>query len=365
MGMKARSDELPFWIAFNHIRGIGPVRFQKLLEVFGSAKEAFYASEKALEGAVGRVTANLILEARRILEPQRLYEEVERENLRVLTVEDEEYPVLLKNIYRPPFLLYLRGNFDFSRREHYLAIVGTRNPTPYGRKVAQVLARELSDDFVIVSGLALGIDGEVHRAVVEKGGVTIGVLGNGLRRVYPATHFRLACEIIERGGALLSEYPPSWEPRPENFPPRNRIISGLSQGVVVVEAPRKSGAMITASFALEEGREVMAVPGPVFSPQSEGTNALIAQGARLVQSAQDVYETLGLVWQRKEKEVLEPVELEEREAYLFSLIDYQGKFKEELLEQTSWPEGEFFQTLLTLEMKGLVQEMWGGKVVRA
>ncbi|MCX7667640.1 MAG: DNA-processing protein DprA [Atribacterota bacterium] len=361
--MKTRLEELPFWIAFSHVRGIGPVRFRKLLEFFGSVKEAFYASEKALEEAVGKVAASLIIEARQNLQPESLYEEVERENLQVLTIEDEAYPALLKNTYRPPFLLYLKGSFDFSRFERYLAIVGTRNPTPYGRKVAQVLSRDLSEYFVIVSGLALGIDGEAHRAVVEKGGITIGVLGNGLRRVYPATHFRLACEIIEKGGALLSEYPPSWEPCPENFPPRNRIISGLSQGVVVVEAPRRSGAMITASFALEEGREVMAVPGPVFSPQSEGTNALIAQGARLVQSAQDVCEALGLLWKKRE-ETLEKNELGEKEKHLFSLIDYQGKFKEELLEQVSWPEGEFFQTLLALEMKGLIQEVWGGKVVR-
>ncbi|MEN3186918.1 MAG: DNA-processing protein DprA [Atribacterota bacterium] len=357
-------EELPFWIAFSHIRGIGPVRFQKLLQVFGSAKDAFHASEKSLEEVVGKGTANLILEARRTLQPEKLYEEVERENLHVLTMEDEGYPMLLKNIYRPPFLLYLKGNFDFSCFDRYLAIVGTRNPTPYGRKVARVLARELSAHFVIVSGLALGIDGEVHRAVVQEEGITIGVLGNGLRRVYPATHFRLACEIVEKGGALLSEYPPSWEPRPENFPPRNRIISGLSQGVLVIEAPRKSGAMITASFALEEGREVMAVPGPVFSPQSEGTNALIARGAALVQSAQDVFEALGLMWQGKKGEASESIELGEKETYLLSLIDYQGKFKEELLEETSWPEGEFFQILLSLEMKGLIQEMWGGKVVR-
>ncbi|MGC8778652.1 MAG: DNA-processing protein DprA [Candidatus Caldatribacteriaceae bacterium] len=363
--MKARSEDLPFWIAFSHIRGIGPVRFRKLLEVFGSAREAFYASEKALEEAVGEVTAHLLLEARRNLEPQRLQEEVEREHLKILTVDDGAYPSLLKTIYRPPFLLYLKGDFDFSRFERYLAIVGTRNPTPYGRKVARVLTQELSEDFVIVSGLALGIDGEVHRATVEKGGITIGVLGNGLRQVYPATHRRLACEIVEKGGALLSEYPPSWEPRPENFPPRNRIISGLSQGVVVVEAPRRSGAMITASFALEEGREVMAVPGPLFSPQSEGTNALIAQGAKLVQSAQDVYEALGLVREvRESNETPQTVALQDREQYLLSLIDYQGKFKEELLELTAWSEGEFFQTLLSLEMKGLVWEMWGGRVAR-
>jgi len=363
--MMVPQEDLAFWIAFSHIRGVGPVRFQKLREFFGNAREAFYASEKALQEAVGEAVAGLVVSARRNLEPEKLQEEVEKDNLKVLTIEDEGYPLLLKNTYRPPFLLYLKGDFDFARFERYLAMVGTRSPTPYGRKVARMLAQDLSEHFVIVSGLALGIDGEVHRAVVECGGITIGVLGNGLRRVYPTSHFRLACEIIEKGGVLVSEYPPAVEPRPENFPPRNRIISGLSQGVIVVEAPRKSGAMITASFALEEGREVMAVPGSIFSPQSEGTNLLVAEGAKLVQNAQDVYEAFGLLGEKKEQEETpEEMGLSEKERYLLSLIDHQGKFKEELLELTAWPEGEFFQILLTLEMKGLVGEMWGGKVVR-
>lgn len=365
MGMTVEREDLPFWIAFSHIPGVGPVRMRKLLDVFGNAREAFYAPERSLQEAVGEKTGHLIVEARRSLHPEKLQEEVERENLQVLTIADKAYPPLLRETYRPPFLLYLKGKFDFTQFKRYLAIVGTRNPTPYGRKATRMLAGELAEHFVIVSGLALGIDGEAHKAVVEKGGITVGVLGNGLHRIYPAVHTRLAEEILDKGGVLVSEYPPFWEPRPENFPSRNRIISGLSQGVVVVEAPRKSGAMITASFALEEGREVLAVPGSIFSPQSEGTNYLIAQGAKLVQNVQDVYEALGFVWEKKEKEGEEEnMVLNEKERYLLSLIDEVGKFKEELLEQTNWPEGEFFETLLALEMKRLVQELWGGKVAK-
>ncbi|MGQ9473699.1 MAG: DNA-processing protein DprA [Candidatus Caldatribacteriaceae bacterium] len=364
--MTIRKEDLPFWIAFSHIPGVGPVRMQKLLDVFGSAQDAFYASEKSLQGVVGERIGRLIVEARRTLHPEKLQREVERENLRVLTIADKAYPPLLRETYRPPFLLYLKGKFDFTQFKNYLAIVGTRNPTPYGRKATRVLAGELAEHFVIVSGLALGIDGEAHKAAVEKGKISVGVLGNGLHRVYPAVHARLAEEILDKGGALVSEYPPFWEPRPENFPSRNRIISGLSQGVLIVEAPRKSGAMITASFALEEGREVLAVPGSIFSPQSEGTNYLIAQGAKLVRNAQDVCEALGFAWKEEEREEKEKgMLLDKKERYLLSLIDETGKFKEELLEQTNWPEGEFFETLLALEMKGLVQELWGGKVARS
>lgn len=362
--MTTEKEDLPFWIAFSHIPGVGPVRMQKLLDVFGSAQDAFYASEKSLQEVVGERIGCLIVKARRTLNPKKLQEEVEREKLQVLTIVDEAYPSLLREIYRPPFLLYLKGKFDFAQFKRYLAIVGTRNPTPYGRKVTRTLAGELAEHFVIVSGLALGVDGEAHKAAVEKGRVTVGVLGNGLHRVYPEAHTRLAEEILDKGGALVSEYPPFWGPRPENFPPRNRIISGLSQGVLIVEAPRKSGAMITASFALEEGREVLAVPGSIFSLQSEGTNYLIAQGAKLVRNVQDVCEALGFAWKTEKREE-KGIVLNKREKHLLSLIDETGKFKEELLEQTNWPEGEFFETLLALEMKGLIQELWGGKVARS
>ena len=221
-------------------------------------------------------------------------ERIESKNFKVLTLRDDFYPSLLRNISNPPFLLYMWGDFDFNQLDLFISIVGTRRPTPYGRKIARILASELAKDkWVIVSGLALGIDGEAHSSVVREGGITVGVLGSGLEVIYPSSHRRLAEEIVDGGGAIISEYPPLCPPRPENFPPRNRIISGLTQGVVVVEAPKRSGALITADFALEQGREVMAVPGSIFSPQSEGANNLIAQGAKLIQNKEDILEALG------------------------------------------------------------------------
>lgn len=362
------TEDLPFWIALNHVRGIGPTRFQRLLEAFGSAATAWCAPSGALREVVGEKLAKQIVAARAKIAPEKLYDSILQEGIQVIPLPDPRYPPLLRYVKRPPFLLYVEGNFSFPDWEKYLAIVGTRRPTPYGLKAARLFARELArEGWVIVSGLAIGIDGEAQRSVVEEGYPTIAVLGSGLRCVYPKAHLSLARNIVEKGGALVSEYPPLEGPRPEHFPLRNRIIAGLSLGVLVIEAPRKSGALITADFALEAGREVMAIPGPIFSPQSEGTNALIAQGAKLVQDVSDVLETFGLFPSRvgeTSKSEGERVPLSATEEELLSFIDHTGVFVEELLERTGWGEGEFFQALLTLEVKGLVEELPGGRVAR-
>lgn len=359
------TEDAPFWVAFNHIKGIGPVRFRRLLEVFGSAAAAWCASFKALQEVLGERLAEAVVTARENVVPEKLYRTILQEGIQVIPFPDPRYPPLLQEIAYPPFLLYVRGHLDFRAHERYLAIVGTRHPTPYGMKAARLLARELArDGWIIVSGLAVGIDGEAQRAVVEEGYPTVAVLGSGLQRVYPKRHFLLSQEIVAKGGVLVSEYPPHTEPRPEHFPLRNRIIAGLSLGVLVVEAPRKSGALITVDYALEAGREVMAVPGPIFSPQSEGTNALIAQGAKLVQDPTDVLEAFGLFSSTKKETLKEDIPLGLKEKALFSLIDHTGVLKEELLARTGWDEGEFFEVLLALELKGLVEELPGGRVVR-
>ncbi len=215
-----------------------------------------------------------------------------------------------------------------------------------------------------MSGLALGIDGEAHSSVVREGGITVGVLGSGLEVIYPSSHRRLAEEIVDGGGAIISEYPPLCPPRPENFPPRNRIISGLTQGVVVVEAPKRSGALITADFALEQGREVMAVPGSIFSPQSEGANNLIAQGAKLIQNKEDILEALVFFFRKGKKVLWRGLAAFWRKGELFSFIDSSGVFKEELLQLTGWEEGKFFRVLLSLNYKDWCRSHSGGKIFR-
>ncbi len=360
------TGDIPFWVAWSHVKGIGPVRFRKLLETFGSAASAWCAPFRALREVLGERLAEQVVAARRAIVPERLCEFLCKETIRVIPFPDPQYPPLLRNMKYPPFLLYVEGDFSFPDHEKYLAIVGTRRPTPYGLKAARFFAQGLArEGWVVVSGLAIGIDGEAQRSVVEEGYPTIAVLGSGLRCVYPKAHLSLSREILGKGGALVSEYPPFEGPRPEYFPLRNRIIAGLSLGVLVIEAPGKSGALITADFALEAGREVLAVPGPIFSPQSEGTNALIAQGAKPVRRIADVLETFNLL-PFQGAETLEEVNvpLSTKEGELLALIDYTGVLKEELLERTGWDEGEFFQALLTLELKGLVQEVPGGRVAR-
>jgi len=358
-------EEKDFWIAFNHVMGIGPTRFQKLLNTFGDAQTAWRAGVKELSEVIGPGIAQKVEEERKKIEPEKLREKIEGKNFKILTLQDDDYPPLLRHISNPPFLLYMWGNLDFRQFDFFISIVGTRRPTPYGRKVTRILASDLAkENWVVVSGLALGIDGEAHSSVVQEEGITVGVLGSGLEVIYPSSHRKLAGEIVEKGGAIISEYPPPCPPRPENFPPRNRIISGLTQGVVVVEAPQHSGALITADFALEQGREVMAIPGSIFSPQSEGTNNLIAQGAKLVQNKGDILETLGFSPGKIRNSGRGDSHLQGDEKELFSFIDSSGIFKEELLQLTGWEEGKFFRVLLSLELQRLVQELPGGKIFR-
>ncbi|MEI6157706.1 MAG: DNA-processing protein DprA [Atribacterota bacterium] len=357
--------ELIYWVAFNHLTGIGPVRFQRLLDTFGTASAGWNASEKDLEKCLGPQVVQSVVGERNSLDPEKMVQKYTSEGIGMIPITDDRYPELLKTISHPPFLLYQRGDFDFRSHEKYVAIVGTRRASQYGRKVVRFLARELAQEgWVIVSGLALGIDGEAHRGALEGGGHTIAVLGTGVEVVYPGSHRGLAHEIIDRGGALVSEFVPSCGPQRENFPVRNRIISGLSLGVLVAEAPRKSGALITTDFALEQGREVMAVPGSIFSPASEGTNQLIAQGAKLVQNIEDVVEALGFLSGKKSFTVSTPPveELNEEEKELFSFLDYPGLYTEEFLQKCGWEPGRFYRVLLSLEMKKVVQTGPGGKI---
>ena len=210
--------------------------------------------------------------------------------------EDPRYPELLRHIPTPPSLLYIRGDLEYNQ-EYSLAVVGTRRPSSYGKEVTEPLVDELVRyGFTIISGLAIGIDALSHSAALNAHGKTIAVLGSGVdeKSIYPPQNRNLAKRILENGGVIISEFPPGIEPLPHHFLQRNRIISGLARGVLIIEAPERSGALNTANHALEQGREVFAIPGPIFSKNSRGTNTLIKMGARLVTSADDIIEELGL-----------------------------------------------------------------------
>ena len=276
------------WVAFNRTPGVGVVRFRRLLERFGSLAEAWHAPQAALaEAGLDRRSLEAVSQLQRTLDPARELARARAIGASVLTWQDPDYPALLGAIPDPPPVLYVRGRLA-PEDGGAVAMVGTRRATVYGRDVAERLARDLAQHGItIVSGLAKGIDTHAHRGALAGGGRTIAVLGHGLDTVYPPENRRIAADIVEHG-ALVSDYPVGTGPLAENFPPRNRIISGLAAGVIVVEADHRSGALITSKFALEQGRDVFAVPGPVNAPSSRGCNRLIQDGARLITGAEDV-----------------------------------------------------------------------------
>ena len=286
--MAMEDAERAAWVAFNRAPGVGVVRFRRLLERFGTLAEAWRASRGALaEAGLDRRALDGVEQLQRALDPARELARVHALGAQVVTWQDDAYSALLLAIADPPPVLYVRG----SLAQHdggAVAMVGTRGATVYGRDVAERLARDLAQSGVtIVSGLAKGIDTHAHRGALAGGGRTLAVLGHGLDTIYPPENRRLAAEIVEHG-ALISDYPLGAGPLAEYFPPRNRIISGLAAGVIVVEADHTSGALITSKYALEQGRDVFAVPGPINAPSSRGCNRLIQDGATLITSAEDV-----------------------------------------------------------------------------
>ena len=281
-------DEVVAYCAWSRVQGVGPGTLRRFRDRLGSLTAAWQAAPGQLveQGGVDPARVGAMVRARALLDPEALWRSHEASGFELVIDGDTRYPELLRHIAVPPMGLWVLGPLEVQARA--IALVGTRRPSPYGRRVAGRLAADLAaEGVVVVSGLALGIDGEAHEGAISTGR-TWAVLGSGLDRVHPASHRGLARRIIQAGGCLISEYPPETEPAPWRFPARNRIVSGLCQGTVVIEAPARSGALLTAGHALEQDREVMAVPGPVDSPGSAGPHALMRDGARPVRDAADV-----------------------------------------------------------------------------
>lgn len=352
-----------YYLGFSLTPGIGPMRLRRLLEHLGSPERAWNAPvEELIRAGLDEASIASLLETRRRLSLDDELERIHRMGITLLTWEDAGYPERLRHIYAPPPVLYLRGTLD--PNEPMVALVGTRRPTPYGREVARRLAGDLARNGVtVVSGLAVGIDTEAHRAALAAGGRTVAVLACGVDRVYPPSNRRLAEEIVAHG-ALVSDYPPGTLPEPRNFPPRNRIISGLSLGVVVVEAGERSGALITCDFAAEQGREVFAVPGSIFSPTSRGCHDLIAQGARLVRGVEDILEELHLTRAVEQQEARQIVPESAVEATVLGLLSAEPLHIDELGLQSGLPIPLLSSTLTLMELKGLVRHVGGMHYIR-
>jgi DNA processing protein len=370
------------WIALNMTPGVGPRVAARLLERFGSAEGVFAALRSELERLrlKPETVESLVLKDRHAEATREVERLREIEGADVLVLDDGTYPALLRETPDPPVTLYVRGQWAECLEAPCVAVVGSRRCSSYGQNVALMLGRELASRGVtIISGLARGIDAAAHRGALEAGGRTVGVLGTGIDEVYPRDHRKLADEILARGGALVTQFPLGTPPAPENFPYRNRIISGLSLGVVVVEASELSGSLITARLALEQGREVFAVPGNVTSRNSFGTNYLIkSAGAKLVQQWQDVATELPadvaarlLPPEPKKKGAsaaapgLLPADLSDAERVVCQLINADDPVHIDALAETSRLSiSELTAALLALEMRELVRQLPGRCFVR-
>lgn len=296
MTTKTKNEtELSYWVAMHRAQGIGPKRFALLEKFFGSIEVAWKASlGDLISSGIGAENARSIDRLRQETGPAQEMETLRKFGVTAVHRLAAEYPELLKEIYDPPPVLYYRGELR-TVEPNGVAVVGSRRCTAYGREMARRIATGLAEsDVSVFSGLARGVDAIAHKSALNAGGRTVAVVGGGLDTIYPAAHAQLAGEIVNSGGAVVTEYPIGVRAKPEHFPRRNRVISGATRGVVVVEATRKSGAMLTVKWALEQDREVFAVPGNVISQNSDGPNWLIQQGARLVQSHEDVLVELGI-----------------------------------------------------------------------
>jgi DNA processing protein len=348
------------------IEGLACAKANQLLEYFGSPKALYDADEVALE-ETGFLTRRDVLKITEKKYKERLGKSedmVYQKNMKLISIHDEGYPELLKNIYDPPFLLYYKGQIQ--KNEKALAVVGARKCTTYGLKMAGVISQKLGElGFTIVSGLARGIDSAAHWACVEGGTRTIGVLGCGLDVVYPPENRRLADKMLEQG-AIFSEFPPTTHPLPFHFPLRNRLISGISHGVIVIEAGEKSGSLITASQALEQGREVFALPGNVMSTKSTGTNQLIKDGAKMITGIQDILDELHLFlpdiekdYDKQMKRKKQVFHLSEEEKKIVACLETEPLHVDVLLRQTGFSMKDLNACLMMLELQGVLESMPG------
>lgn len=355
--------ERKYWLAFSSFVGIGPKRFELLVKYFGSAEKAWRAADKEfLEIGLPSKLASSFINYRQKFSPDDYLKWIDSDGVRVLTIEDEEYPKLLKEIGDAPFVLYVKsskvqGTSDKLEElfEIGIAVVGTRKLTSYGREVTEKLVSDLTaNGLTIVSGLARGLDGVAHKTAMETGGRTLAVMGTGINIVYPPEHRDLYEQIAEHG-AVISELPMGYPALRMNFPARNRIISGLSLGVLIPEAAEDSGSLITASFAGEQGREVFVVPGPITSPVSAGTNELLKKGAKLVTSVNDILEELEITIKKKHIEAKKVLPANPKEKLILDILSSGQLHINTIVVKSGLPINETGSLLTMMEMKGIVR----------
>ncbi len=363
--MDRNGQEIKYWVGFSFIPSIGRVRLARLESHFANLADAWEAEPTELiRAGLDEKVVRAIISWRPRISLDTEMEKLEAHGVRVLTYRDAGYPSRLKEIYDYPPVLYVKGTL-LPEDEWCLAVVGTRRATVYGRQITEEIVADLARSRItIASGLAKGIDSVAHHSALEAGGRSIAVFACGLDTVYPAENASLAGRIAERG-ALVSEHPLGTKPKPEYFPRRNRILSGISLGVLVVEAGNSSGALITANLALEQNREVLAVPGSILSPASRGTNRLIQEGAKLVRDYGDILEELNLGAISQQIEVREIIAESDTEAQLLKQLSAEPIHVDEVCQTSGLPVSTVSGALAMMELKGLVRSVGNMKYVLA
>ncbi|HHY13476.1 MAG TPA: DNA-protecting protein DprA [Thermoanaerobacterales bacterium] len=368
--MKSQRDDLKYLLALNKLPGIGKKRFMSLVEHYSEGKRIWGLSKKELLSVPGfteRICDSMI-EQRNLVDPNEVISEIDEKGINVVTVFDDDYPFLLKNIYDPPPIIYFKGELPSCPDSISIAVVGSRKPTQYGRYVAEKISKQMAlEGITVVSGMAIGVDTFAHKGALSGKGETIAVLGSGLDVPYPKRNIGLMNEIA-KNGAVISEFPLGTQPLPAHFPMRNRIISGLSLGILVVEAGARSGALITADCALEHGREVFAIPGNITSVNSKGTNRLIKQGAKLVDCLDDILEEFWLI----KKDYLNNDkpnddnngDLSEDEQMIMQNITGQRITTDYIVNKTGFSPKKVNLILAKLELKGKIKQLPGDTILK-
>jgi DNA processing protein len=356
-------EEKKYWVALSTVPELGAKRIALLVESFGSAKKALAAPEKSLaETGLPSHALSSLLKVRNQIDPDREWRKLSALELGVITLADSDYPSLLRQIYDPPAILFYRGDLAVLDKP-CIALVGARKATEYGKSAARKLAAELvRAGTVVVSGMARGIDSCAHIGALQANGTTVAVLGCGLDVCYPPENLQLREKIV-RSGVILSEFPPGTQPKPQHFPMRNRIISGLSLATVVVEAAEKSGALITADCALEQGRDVFAVPGSIHSPLSRGCHRLLKDGAAMVEQAADILQYLGLA-EVQVNAVPGPAGLTPLQSRILAAMEFETVHFDEIVGRCQVKAPELAAALVELELAALIKKLPGNYFLR-
>ncbi len=355
-----------YWIAFSSIEEIDSSFIQRLYNYFGDIEKAFNADDLSSIDGLSVKKAENFLRLRDKIDIDKAVKEVENRGINYLTFEEESYPFMLKNIYNPPSVLYYKGDLGSCNLCKTLAVVGSRRATRYAKEALEKIISEFQNtDICIVSGLATGIDTTAHAAALDNNLKTVGVIASGFDYTYPAANKDLYKRIENGCGVIVSEYYPTFQPLKFRFPQRNRIVSGLSYGTLVAEASLKSGALITANLTLEQGRELMCIPGLITNPNTEGIYKLLKNGASLVTCADDILEVLGWEVKVEQENLFNLPDLSDDEKIIYEALEIEEKCVDELQAFTKLSIDNLLMYLTTMELKGIIKQVDGDRYKRA